>query len=430
MNRRKYGTKRLIFMLSLTIIVSHSCSTKLPDPKWRDNTSSVNATNESPQEDIAIDIYVDATTSMGGFALGKGTIYSQFIDQLEAGALSSWKKADVKYFKFGEIIKPIQRSEFLTAKDNLAFYRENGIFRKTYIDSVIKHTDTKRLSVVITDLFQDEGDVNIMVDQIKAQCFNRNVMLGIIGVKTEFNGLVFDTPGNPGGYKLNTKERPFYALIFGDPSKMEKLFEALKTKDFVKENQILLISNHILKSPIVSIVKTKDSKSVNKKAPRLQLNNSFDFSMKEKDKDAKFNLELSFEKNTRCVDFDENSLTAMVFKKSITDVKKPNPDSVMTDDFRIENLKRQGDKITATLVLKNENPEGNYSYLIYIQPNQINGFKLPSWVKNFSTDNPLPNTESASQTYNLEKLISRLLIAKNAITPTYISKLYINLYKH
>lgn len=423
MNRRTYVAQLRLILISCFLITS--CSTKLPEPRW----TEVNAPQESLQNKIKIDIYIDATTSMGGFAVGEKTIYSQFIDQLEASALSAWKSADVKYYKFGTKIKVINRTEFLKAKNNQSFYRERGFLEKTYIDSVIKKTDVKRLSVVITDLFQDEGDVNNMVEQIRSQCFSKDIMVGFLGIKSEFDGLVFDTPNSPGGYRLKTEERPFYALFFGDPVRMEKLFEALKTTKFVKENQLLLISNHILKSSNVSIIKTKESKFVNKKAPRIQSDNTFDFSMKGNGKDASFKFELTFDKNSRCVDFNENTITAVVFKKSYTDAKNANPDSVLTNDIKIESIQRQGSKLTATLILKNENSVGNYSYLIYLQPNLINGFLLPSWIKDFSTDNPVPNTPSASQTYNLEKLISRLLVAKNAVTPTYISKSYINIYK-
>ena len=433
MNNRNFEKQKKVLLLSTLLVLSvisiTSCSKKLPNPKWSSEITGSSKGESSSQTNIAIDIYIDATTSMEGFAIGDKTVYGQFIDQLEASALSAWKSADIKYFKFGEIIKPVQRPEFLTAKDNLSFYREKGVFTKTYIDSVINKTDNQRLSVVITDLFQDEGDVNIMVEQIKKQCFNRKVMLGILGIKTEFNGLVFDTPNYPKGYRLKTSTRPFYALIFGNPLKMERLFEVLKTKEFVKENQILLISDQIMKSSNITILKTKDSKYVNKKASAEQIKNSYDFSMKAKGEDAKFNFELNFDKNTRCIDFNENTLTAVVYKKSITDPKVANPDSVLTNDFQITNIMRVGTKITATLILHNEDPVGNYSYLIYLQPNQINGFILPQWVRDFSTDNPVPKTPSESLTYNLEKLVNTLIIAKNAVSPTYVSKSFINIYK-
>jgi hypothetical protein len=159
------------------------------------------------------------------------------------------------------------------------------------------------------------------------------------------------------------------------------------------------------------------------------MENSFDFSMKEQGKEARFNYELTLDRNPRCIDFDENSITLVVYKKSLTDPKNPNPDSVLTNDIKIENIKREGNSLKATLKLKNDDQKGNYSYLIFLQPNQISGFIMPEWVKEFSTDNPVVNTPSASQTYNLEKLVSRLIVGKNSVTPIYISKSFINIYK-
>jgi hypothetical protein len=430
MNRRIYiGQMRIILILCI-IAIGISCKKQLPEIKWTEVSSITDKSKESPQNNIPIDIYIDATTSMEGFAVGELSVYSQFIDQLEASALAAWKSADIKYYKFGTRTRAIKRDEFLNSKNDKSFYRETGFLEKTYIDNVIKNTDSKRLSVVITDLFQDAGDVNAMVDKIKVQCFSKNVLVGILGIRTEFDGKIFDFPDCPmNGYTHKTKGRPFYALVFGEPIKMEKLFEALQTTPFVKENQIILISNEIMKLSNVSILKTRESKFVNKKAPHMQGNNSYDFSMKEKGKEARFNFEVTIEKNSHCVDFKENLIEAVVYKKSITDSKNANPESVLTNDIKFENIIRQGNKITAILVLNNEDPVGNYSYQIYLQPNQLNGFALPGWIKDFSTDNPVPNTPSMSQTFNLEKLISRLLVAKNAVTPTYISKSYLNIYK-
>lgn len=429
MKRLKYARQLRVILLACILTVGYGCKKKLPEIKWTDTVSITSESKESSQDNIPIDIYIDATPSLDGFAIGEMTVYSQFLDQLEASALSAWKSADVKYFKFGERTKKIERDVFLTAKNDKRFYHEEGIFKESLIDSVIKKTNTERLSVVITDLFQKEGDVNSMVNEFKSQCFKRGISVGILGIRTEFDGNIFDFPNcPPGGYHHN-KERPFYAIVFGEPMEMGKLFEALKTKEFVRENQIILIANEIMKSSNVSIIKTKESKFVNKKAPRIQAINSFDFSMKEVGKEARFNFELTFDRNSRCVDFKENTIEAVVFKKSITDPKNANPESVLTNDIKFENFKRQGNKITATLVLTNEDPIGNYSYLIYLQPNQLNGFLLPAWIKDFSTENPIPNTPSMSQTYNLEKLISSLVIAKNAVMPTYISKSYLNIYK-
>lgn len=425
----KFYAKLYLYSYLILLLFISSCSKKISEIEWDYSDKDIVGNKLQKSDQIDIDVYVDATTSMEGFAISNTSTYSDFLDQLEASSLSAWKKADLKFFKFGEIIKPIERNEYLSAKTDLRFYRESQIFKKTFIDSVVNKTDANRLSVLITDLFQDEGDVNIMVERLKEKSFAKNIMVGIIGVESGFNGKVYDVPSYPKGYKLETDERPFYAIVFGNSYNMELLFDALKKKDFVKEEQFLLFSPYIIKSFNVSLVKTKDSKFVNKKAPREEVKNSFDFSMKEEGKDARFDLEIDVSRNTRCADFSTENLEVIVFKKSIIDDKNKSPDSLLTKDVSLENLQRNGDKLTATLILKNDNEVGNYSYLVYLKANQLKGLETPNWIKDFSTDNPVPGNESASKTYNLEKLTSTLLVANASVSPTYIAKFYINIFK-
>ncbi|MEO8763988.1 MAG: hypothetical protein ABI416_06865 [Ginsengibacter sp.] len=379
-------------------------------------------------DQISIDIYVDATTSMEGFAVNNSSKYSQFLDQLEASGMSAWKNADIKFFKFGQIIKPIDRNQFLTAKNNLQFYREPGIFKNTYIDSVVKNTDLKRLSVLITDLFQNEGDVNTMVEKIKDKCFANNIAVGILGIKTDFNGTVYDVPGHA-PYALNTTERPFYAIVFGNNDNLESLFDVLKLKSFVNDDQILIFSRYIMESFKVSVNKTKDSKFVNKKAASEDVYNLFDFSMKKEGKEARFDVEINLKRRRRSPDFLEKNLEVVAFKKSSKGAKPTKQDSVATNDITIENIKRTGDKLTATLVLNNDDEPGNYTYIVYLKANELSGLQTPKWVKDFSTEAPVPNTPTENKTLNLEKLSSTLLVANASISPVYVSKLYINIFK-
>ncbi len=257
-------TKKVFYYFFLLLFVTgcSGCSKKYPEIKWAYTDRDVVGTQTQQMDHIDIDIYVDATTSMEGYAVNSSSIYSEFLDQMEASALSAWKKADPKFFKFGQRVKQVDRNEFLSAKNNPTFYHESGIFMNTYIDSVISRTDINRLSVLITDLFQNDADVNIMVERIKEKCFAKGVMVGILGVKSEFKGKVFDVPAFPHGFALNSKERPFYAIMFGNSGNMELLFQSLKTKPFVKENQFLIFSPFIIKSYNVALLKTKESKSI------------------------------------------------------------------------------------------------------------------------------------------------------------------------
>jgi len=406
----------------------YRCTNKIEKNKITYSDADVVGTPYKKTEQISIDIYVDATTSMEGFAVNNSSRYSQFLDQLEASGMSAWKKADIKFFKFGQIIKPIDRTQFLSAKNNLDFYREPGIFKNTYIDSVVKNTDSKRLSVLITDLFQNEGDVNTMVEKIKEKCFANNIAVGILGIKTDFKGTVYDVPGRP-SYPLTTNERPFYAIVFGNNDNLESLFDALKTKPFVNDNQVLIFSKYIIESFKVSMIKTRESKFVNKKAATADVYNVFDFSMKKEGKEARFDLELDLRRRNRSPDFLEKNLEIIAFKKATTDSKPASQDSVATNDISIENIKRNGDKLSATLILHNEDGPGNYSYIVYLKANELSGLQTPKWIKDFSTDEPVPKTASENKTLNLDKLCTTLLVANASIAPTYVAKFYCNIFK-
>lgn len=417
-----------ILVLVAFLFFLTGCPNKVEKNKIYYSDTEIVGSQFKKTDQINIDIYIDATTSMEGFAVNTSSKYSQFLDQLEASGISAWKKADIKFFKFGQIIKPIDRNQFLSAKNDLQFYKEKGIFKDTYIDSVVKNTDSKRLSVLITDLFQKEGDVNTMVEKIKEKCFANNIAVGILGVKTDFKGTVYDVPGKP-PYPLTTSERPFYAIVFGNNENLESLFDALSTKPFINKDQILIFSKYLVQSFNVTLTKTKESKFVNKKAASADIHNLFDFSMKKEGKDARFDLVLDITRRNRAADFNEKNLEIISFKKSSQNATSGNKDSISTNDISIENIKRNGNKLTATLILNNNDEPGNYSYIVYLKPNELLGLQTPKWIKEFSTEDPVPSTASASLTFNLDKLASRLLLANASISPSYISKIYINIFK-
>jgi len=418
--------RKSFFFLAVAFIF-YGC-TNLPKIKMYYSDKDVVGQPYKKSDHINMDVYIDATTSMEGFAVNASSQYSQFLDQVEASGLYAWKNANIKYFKFGTKIKPIDRTEFLSAKNTQQFYREKGIFEDTYIDSVVKNTDPGRLSVLITDLFQTDGDVNTMVDKIKQKCFANNVAVGIIGIKTNFDGWVYDVPGiKP--YKLKTTDRPFYAVVFGNNNNLSAFFEALETRPFVNPNQEIIVSRYIIQSFSESLTKTRDSRYVNKKASTSELPYVFDFSMKKDGKDAKFNFTVDLKRRKRSPDFLVDHLSLVTYKKSLTNSKVMQKDSVLTNDFKIDSIERKGDKITGVISLHNEDGSGNYSYILYLEANPLNGLESPKWINDFSTESPVPNSPSAAKTFNLDKLVNMLMIANASISPTYVAKFYINIYK-
>ena len=72
---------------------------------------------------------------------------------------------------------------------------------------------------------------------------------------------------------------------------------------------------------------------------------------------------------------------------------------------------------------------GNYTYIVYLKANELSGLQTPKWIKDFSTEDPVPKTASENKTLNLDKLSTTLLVANASISPTYIAKFYLNIFK-
>ncbi len=411
-----------------------SCGQELNTPEWKYSEVEIIGKEIKKTDKLSVDIYLDGTTSMKGFSKNDQTQYSQFLDQLEASANQAWKNADIQFYKFGTGVKSIDRFEFLQAKTAKEFYQDPDIYEKTLIDNAIDKTDDKRLSIVITDLFQDESDVNSMVLSIKQKCFDKNIKMGIALLQSEFDGMVFDVPNYPKGFRHIHTARPFYVLLFGNYNNMDYMFNALKVKSFIKEDKVLVISNNLLKKQNIAISKTNDSKDLvrtNQSSEDLE-NNKFNFTIREEGVGGKFNLEINLDRNTRTPDFDVNKLELISYKISglvKSDRSQIQTDSVLCQDFKLENVKRLGNKITGTLSLASADIEGKYSYLIYLKVADLDGLIVPNWIKSNSTDIPIQGTPSANLTYNLEKLVSRLLVANSTINPVYMSKFYISINK-
>jgi hypothetical protein len=272
--------------------------------------------------------------------------------------------------------------------------------------------------------------VNIMVESIKSKCFARGVMVGMVGVKSAFKGTVYDVPAYPQGYALDSPERPFYAVIFGNPYNMELLFEALKAKPFVRENQFLLFSGQVIRGFGVKLAKATGSKvtrlpgKAKEAAPYV-----FDFKMFEGHDDVQFDLTLDLDRNPRCADFEAANVEVVAYKKAAPAKAGARPDSLPTGEVSLTHVKRTGNTLTGKLHLRNGDGEGRYAYVVYLKARPLNGLVLPAWIRDFSTTAPVPGTPAAHKTYNLEKFASTLLVANASVAPTYLAKFYLNIRK-
>ena len=238
-------------------------------------------------------IYFDATLSMQGFVVPDSTHYTRICSSLESVIVSGWKDETVNFFRFGEKVEPIDRSTYLQAGYE-SFYEQAHIFRKTYIEEVIRHEEqfvkvrgeagntpedeTERnvndtpedvtegitpkepeeeLVIIVTDLFQDDSDITLLIDHLKEKYIKKGREVGLFGLRSQFDGTVYDigigegsslryrsNPGNPETF------RPFYLLVLGKHADIAHYFDRLKLNGF-SEAETIIFSRYLV-NPLLS----------------------------------------------------------------------------------------------------------------------------------------------------------------------------------
>ena len=95
----------------------------------------------------------------------------------------------------------------------------------------------------MTDLFQDRRDVNLLVSQLKDKYIKNGLEVGLLGLRSEFNGKVYNlgttpilyrsTPDNPETF------RPFYLLVLGRHADIAHYFDRFDLQpDFLMQQMM------------------------------------------------------------------------------------------------------------------------------------------------------------------------------------------------
>jgi hypothetical protein len=254
--------KRLAVGLSAFIILAalfvSGCQTRINDIVNDDNTDHL----EPLSTQLDIDIYIDATKSMEGFVTpGYSTYYAQILRLLESASTTGWANSNVKFFEFGSDITPLPGRDYLKATRG-DFYITKAYSKETYIEKVLRHAQSEHLTIIVTDLFQHNSDVNLLSGLLKDRYLKNNLAVGILGIRSEFNGEVYDIGPNRDHFPykhidLNKPEalRPFYILVLGKYADIEHYYQKLLLsglKDYPEEIREFVIFSPFLANPLAS----------------------------------------------------------------------------------------------------------------------------------------------------------------------------------
>lgn len=380
----------VIVLLSLLFLgCPHTTDPKVPplplDPKFDEFTSRVNA-----------NIYVDATLSMMGFVRpGADTRYCKTIDALESSIISGWSQATVNFFKFGDEIDSIMGRDYIRAKQ-VAFYQNNKINRLTRIQRVIDRIPLSDMTLILTDLFQDRADVNLLTRELKEKCFQKHLTFGIIGIRSEYNGNIYDLgPNRSAFYHRSTlgdtnTYRPFYIIVLGKYPDVVRFYENFKAPersglDF-NVNEFVAYSPYITSEPVHFADATIDStfylsESLNlipySTNPDRRLRQ---FSIQNDPEKAAFVATLPYAPAPYTVLFDHSLVDVeWTVTQCLPDTYFVNTQAEKAFSMAYWQITNKGLRIRAEITPARLPGDGLYLYEIVLRP-KINAFKFPAWI--------------------------------------------------
>ncbi len=264
---RKYGFM-LILIGICVLVITPGCNDEYA--KLHDG---VNPQSLLPvSENITAEVFYDASYSMYGYVTGENSYYIKMLQILSRAYYSGWPDGKIVYNKFGTQISQISRQEAMEASKK-AFYFDKAFTQDTHIENVILKAKEKDLTIIVTDLFQKDADVNLLIEKLNEKFLSKNLAVGLLGIKSEFHGKVCDVGIQGLNFKYSTvgkktkDYRPFFVLLLGSYNDVAHYYKKLCANglELFPEKNFIIFSSHLVEqlasfknSLLVDIAKLKE----------------------------------------------------------------------------------------------------------------------------------------------------------------------------
>ena len=431
----------------LAVAALSACTNKRSPPPPDDALGRIDPVSDS----VKVDLFFDATLSMKGFVLTQTTSsYQLIVPLLERGVIEGWKGGQISFFKFGDDIAPLPGRQYLEAIKP-SFYSDSKYNRKTLIESVIDRSSQDRLTVIVTDLFQTNADINQLSEKLKQKFIANNLAIGIYAIRSQFDGPIYDVGSDAYSFRYTSgkpeTERPFYLLAFGKHADISKYFEVLDKAGLsgIVERHSLIFSRHLASRYIsFSRAKMKTADRISEISASNLLTARFDddrvkaFKLAKSRPEAKFSTELPCDSLVKNVMEYGNDLTAEVTAwkgedkggKELIQIESPQAQKALSVTAKLLPEQPPYTKLHLGGSIKPSDfpGPGIYQYRILLRPNR---FMLPGWVSLWNMRDEevkrwyrTPADFNGAKTYNLENFLGTLQGAVLSTTQPKLGDIY------
>lgn len=433
---------------ALLFVNSFSACTKKRSPPPPDDAFS---RLEPVSEGLSVDLFFDATLSMRGFVSTQTTSsYQLVIPLLERGVIEGWKGGQASFFKFGDDIAPLPGRQYLEVIKP-TFYSDSKYNRKTLIERVIDRSAQDHLTVIVTDLFQTNADINQLSEKLKQKFIANNLAIGVYAIRSQFDGPIYDVGPDAYSFKYTSlkpeTDRPFYLLTFGKHAEIAHYFDVLDKAGLnaIVERHSLIFSRYLASQYIsFSRAKLKTADRISEISTSNLLTGRFDddrvkaFKLTKSKPTARFSSELPCDSLVKNVMEYGSDLTAEVTAwrgedkggKELIQVESPQARKALTVGAKLlpEQPPYNKLQLEANISTSDFPVPGLYQYQILLRPNH---FALPGWVSVWNMRDEdvrrwhqSPSDFNGAKTYNLENFLGTLQGAVLSATQPKIGDVY------
>ena len=284
----------------------------------------------------------------------------------------------------------------------------------TPMEEVNESREENRLVVIVTDLFQDKSDINLLVNQLKEKYIKNGLEVGLFGLRSQFDGTVYDTGIGeaPIVYRSDPQEpktfRPFYLLVLGRHADIAHYFDRLTANEF-PEAQTIIFSRYLV-SPLLSFdgASIKPSNLNNKTFVRSEDPRLKQYEIVKDTKSAKISAnKLKYVRLPHAMFFDANT-----FKPSINAKHAPmgetkrNPDAEECLEVLSTLSKNEdGNELSVDFSLDSRSLPGKavHLYEVTLHPG-IDTYRAPEWCSDWD----MGSERNGSKTLNLVNFVRGL----------------------
>lgn len=392
-----------------------------------------------PSDELTARIYFDATVSMQGFVIpDPWTHYTRIRPYLESVILSGWTYGKAEFFRFGTHVEPINRNIYLRVAAP-EFYDDEEINQHTYIQKVIDYETEKggdfdeanSLVVIVTDLFQAQNDVNLLVAQLKERYLRKDFVVGLLGVRSQFDGIIYDIGLglDPIPYQVNMESpetfRPFYLLVLGRHANVARYFDRLTASGFPEAKTVIFsryLVNSLVPSDGASIGQIENLVRVESLVPppdaRLR-----QFRTRTNADIAKFSATLKYMPLPHAMSFDSNALESVVIAKRCS--AGQTTDSPAAQQYLEVSSELSKNELTLNVsIAARDLPEGIYRYEVTLSP-KTERYRPPVWCSDWDMGLDF----DGSKTLNLNSFVSTLSQSTAQVHQPKVAKFYFYIQK-